>query len=825
MIYQDKFGSLLVLFFLFFVNLSFVFGACPAMCSGVCSGGYVCGDSGITDANGCPIGTCLPPSTSCFLPGTKIETGNGVKAIENIKPGDVVKSFTIDGKVVNSQVSTIFERERDFYFELKTFGKITGKSDVKVSAEHPFLTDKKNNKFTQVQYLKPGDMVFVKTNDNKDYLESKVISNVRIDKKTPVYNMSVDNTHTYFANGFAVHNKGQSYLACSDITPGTHNSCGALNEPGTWDCRNYSSSCAKDFQPNYQYGAPYPGAPVCDPNELGTGGYCHWNCMCCPFGSERTLVAGVYQCVSTLCTLVNGACGANGGKDFASPPATGLCATGTVEWTDKIATDGIYSWNCLGTCSGTDKKCTATRNFAPIFTTLTLKNNLSINVPPETGNKNQICHRIFNGSRTINITVGASDPDGLADITDIRLRWNGYGLTRTSLANGVATFSYTFGNGQNDPDANNFEVNITDSVGNTTGWVNGGRSFKVWNCNVPITYHVYDGSLGQACNNTGFSLPLTINDISFKNMSGGADATTNFVWSDSYLPLVNGGTVGSIDGSLAASSRFTRLIDGGVGTTICPVASQFNVSTSVFAYSTIPALTIDLSYIKDQENWFVGKGLDIRAGEEISSGVPKMANSALSLDNLTIGSSNGGIVASASFRNTNGWTDNTQYGLPNNWRVNKALIDSQKYNYQTLYNDFYTKLGVGMTNIVSIGTGSSGILFVNGDLNIDSDVVVPITKYLMVIVNGTVNIGIGASRVDGIFVANGGIGATGSTDNQLNINGVLYAANNSSIRLARRFATPSLNNMTPAVVVNYRPSMVFALPGILNKVFSGWSEQ
>jgi hypothetical protein len=289
--------------------------------------------------------------------------------------------------------------------------------------------------------------------------------------------------------------------------------------------------------------------------------------------------------------------------------------------------------------------------------------------------------------------------------------------------------------------------------------------------------------------------------------------------------LVNGGAVTNIDGNLNASSRFTRLIDTGVGTTICPSNAQFNTRLVVSPYSLNPSLTVDLSYIRDQEGWFQGRGMDIRAKTSISAGVPITANSFLSIDNLNIGTSNNGVVSSPAYRNTNGWNDNSEYGYPNNWYLPQVFVDLHKNNYGSLISEYYEKLGEGTTGVTSISTGDTGVKFVDGDLNIDNEVIVPNNQYLMVVVKGIINIGVGVSRVDGIFIADGGINALGTSDNQLVINGVLYASGqNSNIRLARSFTVKRNNNSTPAIVVNYRPDMIFAIPGRLNKVLTGWKE-
>jgi len=106
---------------------------------------------------------------------------------------------------------------------------------------------------------------------------------------------------------------------------------------------------------------------------------------------------------------------------------------------------------------------------------------------------------------------------------------------------------------------------------------------------------------------------------------------------------------------------------------------------------------------------------------------------------------------------------------------------------------------------------------------INSDIVVAANNYLMVVVSGSITIDPTVTRVDGIYVANGAISATGTSNSQLVINGILYSLNN--IRLARSFTVKSDNNTTPAVVVNFRPNLIFALPGRLNKILSNWNEQ
>jgi hypothetical protein len=143
----------------------------------------------------------------CFLSGTLVKSRNGFSKIEDIKVGDEVTSFE-DGKITQSKVSRIYERQRDFYYSL-----IAGDYKVKASAEHPFYAG--GGKYKEISKLKKGDTVYVLQNNL--LAAKKVTSNTRVERSTPVYNMTVDNTHTYFANDFAVHNKSTCPVALAKL--------------------------------------------------------------------------------------------------------------------------------------------------------------------------------------------------------------------------------------------------------------------------------------------------------------------------------------------------------------------------------------------------------------------------------------------------------------------------------------------------------------------------------------------------------------------------------------------------------------------------------
>ena len=147
----------------------------------------------------------------CFLPGTSVATLQGEVPIENVEVGQMVLSF--DGnQIEQSAVSEIYQVERDYYYSIAAGGKT-----VRATAEHPFYVG--GEKFVDASDLRQGDTVYIFSDGRID--ESRVDSVSRIEGKTIAYNLRAEPTHTFFASGFAVHNKGGCFAAGTLVlTPG-----------------------------------------------------------------------------------------------------------------------------------------------------------------------------------------------------------------------------------------------------------------------------------------------------------------------------------------------------------------------------------------------------------------------------------------------------------------------------------------------------------------------------------------------------------------------------------------------------------------------------
>jgi predicted lipid-binding transport protein (Tim44 family) len=134
----------------------------------------------------------------CFLAGTLIQTENGPTSIEELKIGDIVLSFDENLNIDRSAVDYTYSVLSNSYFIIKT-----SHSEVRATAEHPFLTE---TGYIKAEDLMSGETVFILT--DKGAVQEKIISITEVNNPTTAYNLGVDKDHTFIADDFFVHNKG-----------------------------------------------------------------------------------------------------------------------------------------------------------------------------------------------------------------------------------------------------------------------------------------------------------------------------------------------------------------------------------------------------------------------------------------------------------------------------------------------------------------------------------------------------------------------------------------------------------------------------------------
>lgn len=140
----------------------------------------------------------------CFTAGMKVTMADGsFKNIEDIKDGDVVLSRSEDGQIL------VPNKVLNWHFvDVATYLVVNG--ELNVTAEHVM---KINDKWQPAAALKLGDRLFDR--ENKEIIVNSINT---VSGEFKVYNFTVENSHTYFANGIWVHNNksGDSLFSNKD---------------------------------------------------------------------------------------------------------------------------------------------------------------------------------------------------------------------------------------------------------------------------------------------------------------------------------------------------------------------------------------------------------------------------------------------------------------------------------------------------------------------------------------------------------------------------------------------------------------------------------
>lgn len=158
------------------------------------------------------VNTGLIKPQACFVAGTDIATvdyfGNSVhKHIEDINVGDRVLSYSeVDGTISYQTVSEIFKRETADLVSLEF-----AECSIITTPEHPFYSITRSG-WVSAADLEIGELI--KDSKNAGGIALKHIAYKECDEPVAVFNLAVDENHTYFvgAEEVLVHN------TCDNIT-------------------------------------------------------------------------------------------------------------------------------------------------------------------------------------------------------------------------------------------------------------------------------------------------------------------------------------------------------------------------------------------------------------------------------------------------------------------------------------------------------------------------------------------------------------------------------------------------------------------------------
>ena len=152
-------------------------------------------EGGVYFANG-----MLVHNKGCFLPDTAILRADGTSVhLANVRVGERIKAFDSANKLVTATVAEIITHDVNEFVVLTT-----ERARVRVTLEHPFYVG--DGRFKTVEALRAGDEVFLC--DGAGLQAQRIATLTRVHEAVRVYNLRTDAPHTFFANAFAVHNKG-----------------------------------------------------------------------------------------------------------------------------------------------------------------------------------------------------------------------------------------------------------------------------------------------------------------------------------------------------------------------------------------------------------------------------------------------------------------------------------------------------------------------------------------------------------------------------------------------------------------------------------------
>ncbi len=152
-------------------------------------------EGGVFFANG-----VLVHNKGCFLPDTAILRADGNRVlISAVQPGERLLAFDSANRLVTATVAEVITHAATEFVVLAT-----ERAQVRVTAEHPFFIG--DGRFKTVEALRLGDEVFLC--DEQGLQPQRITSIERVQSPVRVFNLRTDAPHTFFANAFAVHNKG-----------------------------------------------------------------------------------------------------------------------------------------------------------------------------------------------------------------------------------------------------------------------------------------------------------------------------------------------------------------------------------------------------------------------------------------------------------------------------------------------------------------------------------------------------------------------------------------------------------------------------------------
>lgn len=135
----------------------------------------------------------------CFVAGSPIATESGLQPIETLQPGDRIWTRDeVTGEVSLGRVAQTFERREIPTLDVTIEDELGEREQIRTTAEHPFWVERHG--WITAEALAPGDPLVVRPGG-----PSWHVASVRsTQSRETVYNLEVDDTHSYFVGAHEV---------------------------------------------------------------------------------------------------------------------------------------------------------------------------------------------------------------------------------------------------------------------------------------------------------------------------------------------------------------------------------------------------------------------------------------------------------------------------------------------------------------------------------------------------------------------------------------------------------------------------------------------
>lgn len=573
------------------------------------------------------------------------------------------------------------------------------------------------------------------------------------------------------------------------------------------------------------------GYGVVDNDKVASDGRYNWTCKgqaasgCRSAGTSVTCSAAKGSAAVSSCGGAVDKIYSTGSDPENIPANSDLCGeNNTSDWDcancDSDGFDGTLNWTCTGDCN-TPVNCSAENDVPPVPVIpppIYVPDGSSPAVTVDTSGRSHICQPEFGGIKLVGWRVTATDINGVADIGTILLRLVGaktYTTDPVQAINGTANIVIDTSNPKIDTGTYDVEVLVNDVDGGVVGtWVDTGRDFRVWDCLVSVSGRFYDGSGQTVSCSAGSGYTNTIPSAATFSMAyylgSGAPRNMNVT-----SPNFASGDKLYWNTSVAYQPVFTDFpgadpTEMRINGSTCVSGISLDPKAYVDPYVDNPSMTIDYSSVLDQDAWFSVTSGSVISKAKISNYIPVTCNT----ENCQ--TSVGGVVWSKGRS-----TLSTYDQVSNQRRMNEKSLELKDVSYRYFFDNYFSKLGIGVT----VGSSKNwseiasltGILLIKGNLLIDQNITG--TEMRVIGVSGDITIDPSVKQINAVlFGRNVSVGGTSS--DQLQINGSIYSSG--SVTLNRSFTDKSKNNITPAVKVNYDPSILFKMPKEVSKSVTQW---